>query len=209
MEKVTAILKKKDFFGLVAVVIAFVSLSVAFVPKIVETINEPAEQQIDITEAIKDKAKSLFSKEEDKDPPKKPESKVDYEKIKKISSVTSIIIGFMAFVMAIISYIKSENKRLYKSAFSICIVALLVNFHWLAIFMLILFLIFVFSGDFTGGEDAISMFDITSWGAGAAWIVLFIIAIPLMFISVFVLDFGFLVIVAIIAFLIIMGIIAS
>ena len=165
--------------------------------------------QCDITEAIKDKAKSLFSKNEEKASTKKPEPEINHEKIKKVSSVSSIIIGFIAFIMAIISYIKSENKRLYRSAFSICIVALLVNFHWLAIFMLLLFLIFVFSSDFTGGEGGIAMFDVTSWGADAAWIVMFIIAIPLLFISAFVLDLGFLAIVAIIAFLIIVGLIAS
>ncbi|MDA0781997.1 MAG: hypothetical protein PQ612_05675 [Rickettsiales bacterium] len=210
MKNDTNIVLKKNIFGIIAVVIAFISLSIALIPTTVETISPPPEVKIDITQTIKDKAKSLFSSEEEQQaPPLKAEPKIDYDKIKRISGITSIVLGLIAFMAAIISYIKSENKRLYKSTFAICTVALLVNFHWLAIFMLVLLLIFIFSGDFTGGAEAGGLFDFSNLSPGGVMLLLFFIAIPILFIATFVLDLGVLAIIAIIVVLFIIGYMAS
>lgn len=209
MQSDTNVILRKNVFGIIAVVIAFISLSIAMIPKMVETISPPPEVKIDITQTIKDKAKSLFSNEEEKSPPPKIEPKIDYDKVKRISGIVSISFGLLAFIMGIISYIKSENKRLYKSTFAICVVALLVNFHWLAIFMLLLLLIFIFSGDFTGGAEAGGLFDLSSLSPGGVILLLFFIAIPILFISVFVLDLGVLAILAIIIVLFVIGYMAS
>jgi disulfide bond formation protein DsbB len=134
---------KKTPIGIYALVLAFIALAVAFFPKGVEIVYPPPPPaKIDVGETIKNKALSLFNKQDTKKKKEVKKPKIDYNKIKRVSLNLSIATALLAFSLSIISYVKNENNRLYRSSFTVCIVAILSNFYWLAIILIFIALVF-------------------------------------------------------------------